>query len=76
MPDLPWQGKRVEIHLRARRFRCRNRNFRSAGFAAIVDQTWPSSFKSRSADCNQMYGRAGFELLNARVLPWDASSAA
>src|SRR5580658_9517989 len=24
----------------------------------------------------QMYGRAGFELLKARVLPWDASSAA
>jgi transposase len=24
MRDLPWQGKRVEIHLRARRFRCRN----------------------------------------------------
>jgi transposase len=24
MRDLPWQGKRVEIHLQARRFRCRN----------------------------------------------------
>jgi hypothetical protein len=24
----------------------------------------------------QMYGRASFELLKARVLPWDASSAA
>jgi hypothetical protein len=24
----------------------------------------------------QMYGRAGFELLKARVLPWNASSAA
>jgi transposase len=24
----------------------------------------------------QMYGRAGFELLKARVLPWDPSSAA
>lgn len=24
----------------------------------------------------QMYGRAGFELLKARVLPWDVSSAA
>jgi transposase len=24
MRDLPWLGKRVEIHLQARRFRCRN----------------------------------------------------
>ena len=22
--DLPWQGKRVEIHLQTRRFRCQN----------------------------------------------------
>jgi hypothetical protein len=27
------------------------------------------------ANKRQMYGRAGFGLLNARVLPWDASSA-
>jgi transposase len=31
---------------------CTHRNFRSARFAAIDDQTKPSSFKSRSADCN------------------------
>jgi transposase len=25
MRDLPWQGRQVEIHLQARRFRCRNK---------------------------------------------------
>jgi hypothetical protein len=28
MRDLPWQGRRVEIHLQTRRFRCRNKEWR------------------------------------------------
>ena len=31
--DLPWQGRRVEIHLHTRRFRCRNTECRRRIFA-------------------------------------------
>src|SRR5450755_1365890 len=33
MRDLPWQGRRVEIHLQTRRFRCRNKECRQKVFA-------------------------------------------
>ena len=31
--DLPWQGRRVQIHLKTRRFRCRNEECRRKIFA-------------------------------------------
>jgi hypothetical protein len=33
MRDLPWQGRRVEIHLQTRRFQCQNKEFRRKIFA-------------------------------------------
>jgi transposase len=33
MRDLPWQGRRVEIHLQTRRFRCRNKKCNQKIFA-------------------------------------------
>jgi transposase len=152
MRDLPWQGKRVEIHLQARRFRCRNNACDRKIFAERLPDlagpkarettdpkahqlrrfvlqframlrwrnanklcTWieaasASHFRFLAQFANtlrrdlkavelsittpwsngpieghinrlkaikrQMYGRAGFELLKARVLPWDVPQAA
>jgi len=132
MRDLPWQGRRVEIHLQTRRFRCRNtacsrkifaeqlpavaapharetvrlceilglvgyalgglpgeRLLRRLGIKSS-DDTVLRRVKKQSRGIGRApvrvlsgrtfllspVGRAGFELLKARVLPWDISKAA
>jgi len=60
---------------------CENAAPRSGSSEAIDDNAMEhgpieGQINRLKAIKRQMYGRAGFELLKARVLPWDASSAA
>src|SRR6202522_4435809 len=51
MRDLPWQGRRVEIHLQTRRFRCRNKECRRKVFAEQLPSVASSNARETKRLC-------------------------
>jgi transposase len=61
MGDLPWQGKRVEIHWETRRFRCRNRECRRKIFAEPLPG-WAAPKARETIRLSEIVGVAGYAL--------------
>jgi len=68
--DLPWQGQPVRLHLRVRRFRCRNRQCRQQVFAerlpGVVAPRARETDRRQDVVCQVGYARGG--LAGARLL--------
>jgi len=59
--DLPWQGQRVEIQVKTRRFRCRNRQCRRQIFAErLPGVATQGGARNRSADAKSEVSRLPF----------------
>jgi transposase len=69
LQDLPWQGLTVQIHLRIRRFRCRNRDCPRKVFTERVESI-PSYLRqtSRLAEIVRVVGYVAGGLPGARLL--------
>lgn len=69
LQDLPWQGLTVQIHLRVRRFRCRNHSCPRQVFTERVEGV-PSYLRqtSRLAEIVRVVGYAAGGLPGARLL--------
>jgi hypothetical protein len=61
MRDLPWQGKRVEIHLQARRFRCRNNTCDRKIFAESLPELAGPKARETTRLC-EIVGLVGYAL--------------
>jgi transposase len=61
MRDLPWQGRRVEIHLQTRRFRCRNRACRRKIFAEQLPAVGAPKARETTRLC-EILGVVGYAL--------------
>jgi transposase len=59
MRDLPWQGRRVEIHLKTRRFRCRNKECRRKIFAEQLPAVAASNARETTRFC-EILGLVGY----------------
>lgn len=68
--DLPWQGRRVQLRLRTRRFRCRNDACQRKIFAECLPGVAPARARESSRLC-EVVGRVGYAvggLPGARLL--------
>jgi hypothetical protein len=61
MRDLPWQGRQVEIHLQARRFRCRNKECLRKIFAESLSAVAARKARQTMRLC-EMVGLVGYAL--------------
>jgi transposase len=61
MRDLPWQGRRVEIHLQTRRFRCRNNECRRKIFAEQLPAVAAPNARETARLC-EILGIVGYAL--------------
>jgi transposase len=61
MRDLPWQGRRVEIHLQARRFRCRNEECEQKIFAERLPAVAAPKARETTRLC-EIVGLVGYAL--------------
>jgi transposase len=59
--DLPWQGRQVQLHLRTRRFRCRNGTFRRKIFAERLPGVAAARARE-SRRCGEVVARVGYAL--------------
>jgi len=59
--DLPWQGRRVEIHLQTRRFRCENEECRRKIFAEQLPAVAARSARATTRLC-EILGIVGYAL--------------